>query len=138
MRRTVITSYWIFQITSQSSLLTGLDQTLKATVIFTYRKCHFLTIVFLNSPMTMLFLHNDAPVVYCYLIDFILLLIVRYFAFEFFTVCTKLAEMANLYSKDLTTAKKTLPPLGLNLMLQIITGLEVQCLTIGAKQACAI
>ena len=28
------------------------------------------------------------------------------FAFEFFTVCTKLAEMAILYSKDLTTAKK--------------------------------
>ena len=26
--------------------------------------------------------------------------------FEFFTVCTKLAEMAILYSKDLTTAKK--------------------------------
>ena len=25
---------------------------------------------------------------------------------EFFTVCTKLAEMALLYSKDLTTAKK--------------------------------
>ena len=27
-------------------------------------------------------------------------------SFEFFTVCTKLAEMAILYSKDLTTAKK--------------------------------
>ena len=26
--------------------------------------------------------------------------------FEFFTVCTKLAEMAILYSKDLTTTKK--------------------------------
>ena len=26
--------------------------------------------------------------------------------FEFFTVCTNLAEMAILYSKDLTTAKK--------------------------------
>ena len=26
--------------------------------------------------------------------------------FEFFTVCTKLAEMALLYSKELTTAKK--------------------------------
>ena len=49
---------------------------------------------------------------------------------EFFTVCTKLAEMAILYSKDLTTAKKKLPPVGLNLMLQIITSLEVQCLTI--------
>ena len=44
---------------------------------------------------------------------------------EFFTVCTKLAEMAILYSKDLTTAKK-LPPVGLDLMLQIITGLGVQ------------
>ena len=49
---------------------------------------------------------------------------------EFFTVCTKLAKMAILYSKDLTTAKKKLPPVGLNLMLQIITGLGVQCLTI--------
>ena len=28
-------------------------------------------------------------------------------AFEFFTVCTKLAEIAILYSKDLTTAKKS-------------------------------
>ena len=51
-------------------------------------------------------------------------------AYEFFTVCTKLAEMAILYSKDLTTAKKKLPPVGLDLMLQIITGLGVQCLTI--------
>ena len=49
---------------------------------------------------------------------------------EFFTVCTKLAEMAILYSKDLTTAKKKLPPVELDLMLQIITGLGVQCLTI--------
>ena len=48
-------------------------------------------------------------------------------SFEFFTVCTKLAEMAILYSKDLTTAKKKLPLL--DLMLQIITGLGVQCLT---------
>ena len=51
-------------------------------------------------------------------------------AVEFFTVCTKLAEMAILYSKDLTTAKKKLPSVGLDLMLQIITGLGVQCLTI--------
>ena len=57
--------------------------------------------------------------------------------FEFFTVCTKLAEMAILYSKDLTTAKKKLPPVGLDLMLQIITGLGVQCLTKWAKQAFA-
>ena len=49
--------------------------------------------------------------------------------FEFFTVCKKLAEMAILYSKDLTTAKKKLPPVGLDLMPQIITGLGVQCLT---------
>ena len=48
---------------------------------------------------------------------------------EFFTVCTKLAEMAVLYSKDLTTARKRLPPVGLDLMLQIITGFGVQCLT---------
>ena len=48
---------------------------------------------------------------------------------SFFTVCTKLAEMAILYSKDFTTAKKKLPPVGLDLMLQIITGLGVQCLT---------
>ena len=50
-------------------------------------------------------------------------------AIEFFTVCTKLAEMAILYSKGLTKAKKKLPPVGLDLMLQIITGLGVQCLT---------
>ena len=50
-------------------------------------------------------------------------------AIEFFTVCTTLAEMAILYSKELTTAKK-LPPVGLNLMQEIITGLGVQCLTI--------
>ena len=55
--------------------------------------------------------------------------IVNPLTFQFFTVCTKLAEMAILYSKDLTTAKKKLPPVGLNLMLQIITGLGVQCLT---------
>ena len=57
---------------------------------------------------------------------------------EFFTVCTKLAEMAILYSKNLTTAKKKLAPVGLNLVQEIIAGLEVQCLTIRAKQACAI
>ena len=50
-------------------------------------------------------------------------------SFDFFTVCTKLAEMAILYSRDLTTAKKKLPPVGLDLMPQIITGLGVQCLT---------
>ena len=49
-------------------------------------------------------------------------------ALEFFTVCTKLAEMALLYSKELTTAKKVTssgarPD-------EIITGLGVQCLTI--------
>ena len=49
--------------------------------------------------------------------------------FEFFTVCTKLAEMAILYSKDLTTVKKELPPVGLDLILHIVTGLGVQCLT---------
>ena len=48
---------------------------------------------------------------------------------EFFTVCTMLAEMAILYSKDFNNSKKKLPPVGLDLMLQIITGLGVQCLT---------
>ena len=43
---------------------------------------------------------------------------------EFFTVYTKLAEMAILYSKD-----KKLPPVGLELIPEIITGLGVQCLT---------
>ena len=50
------------------------------------------------------------------------------FIIEFFTVCTKLTEMALLCSKDLTTAKK-LPPVGLDLMQEIITSLRVQCLT---------
>ena len=49
---------------------------------------------------------------------------------EFFRVCTKLAEIAILYSKDLTTAKKKLPPVGFDLMREIIAGLKVQCLTI--------
>ena len=60
------------------------------------------------------------------------------YTIEFFTVCTKLAEMALLYSKELTTAKKKLPPVGLGLMQEIITGLGVQCLTIWAKLPCAI
>ena len=48
---------------------------------------------------------------------------------EFFTANTKLAEMSViLASKDLTTTKK-LPPVGLDLMQEIITGLRVQCLT---------
>ena len=47
---------------------------------------------------------------------------------KFFTVYTKLVEMAGLASKDLTTAKK-LPPVGLDLMQEIITGFRVQCLT---------
>ena len=32
--------------------------------------------------------------------------------FKFFTVCTKLAEMTILYSKDLTTAKKKVTSTG--------------------------
>ena len=44
-----------------------------------------------------------------------------YDIFEFFTVCTKLAEMALLDSKELTAAKKKLPPVGLDLMQEIIT-----------------
>ena len=47
-----------------------------------------------------------------------------------FHSCTKLAEMAILYSKDLTTAKKKLPPVGVDLVQEIIAGLGVQCLTI--------
>ena len=43
---------------------------------------------------------------------------------EFYTVYTKLAEMAILYSKD-----KKLPPVGLELIPEIISGLGVQCLT---------
>ena len=45
--------------------------------------------------------------------------------------------MSILYSKDFTTAKKVLTPVGLDLMLQIITGLGVQGLTRLAKQAFA-
>ena len=52
----------------------------------------------------------------------------KYLTFEIFTVCTKLAEMAILASKDLTTAKK-LPPVGLDLVQEIIAGLGVQSLT---------
>ena len=44
---------------------------------------------------------------------------------EFITVFTKLAEMALLASKDLTAAKK-LPPVLLDLVQEIITGLGVQ------------
>ena len=39
---------------------------------------------------------------------------------EFFTVCTKLAEMAILYSKNLTTAKNKLAPVGLDLVQEIL------------------
>ena len=49
-------------------------------------------------------------------------------AFEFFIVYTKLAEIAVLASKDSTTEKK-LPPVELDLMQKIITGLGVQYLT---------
>ena len=41
--------------------------------------------------------------------------------------------MAILYSKDLTAAKNKLPIVGIDLMLQIITGLGVQYLTTWAK-----
>ena len=46
----------------------------------------------------------------------------------FFTVYTKLVEMALLASKDLTNSKMLLP-VGLDLMQEIITGLRVQCLS---------
>ena len=58
-------------------------------------------------------------------------------SFEFFTVCTKLAEMALLASNDLTTAKKVTSS-GARPDQEIITGLGVQCLTKRAKLACAI
>ena len=50
-------------------------------------------------------LFNDMVMVYD-MVDMVI--------FEFFTVYTKLAEIALLASKDLTTVKK-LPPLGLDL-----------------------
>ena len=59
-------------------------------------------------------------------------------SFEIFTVCTNLAEMALLHRTELTTAKKKLPPVGLDLMQEIVTGSGVQCLIIWAKLACAI
>ena len=46
--------------------------------------------------------------------------------FKVFAVNTKLAEMAVLASKDLTTK---LLPLGLDWIQEIITGLGVKCLT---------
>ena len=49
--------------------------------------------------------------------------------FEFFTVNTKLAEIAVLTLKDLTTVKKSYLQWGFDLMHEIITGLGVQCLT---------
>ena len=55
---------------------------------------------------------------------------------EFFTVYTKLAEMAILASNYLTTKKK-LPPVGLDLMQGIITGLWVQHQTNWATEAFA-
>ena len=45
---------------------------------------------------------------------------------EFFPVYTKLAEMAILASKDFRKPKNVLPPVELNLMPGIITGLWVQ------------
>ena len=48
---------------------------------------------------------------------------------EFFHSLYKVGRMAILYSKDLTTAKKKLPPVGLDLVQEIITGLGVQYLT---------
>ena len=54
---------------------------------------------------------------------------------EFFTVCTKLAEMEILYSKDLTTAKKSYP-VGLNLVQEIIAGLGVHVLFRGSLNFC--
>ena len=41
----------------------------------------------------------------------------------FFTIYIQLAEMAKLASTDSGTPKKKLPPVGLNLMQGVITGL---------------
>ena len=81
-----------------------------------------------SSPNLTMFLvaRRDALMVGSWIID----------SFEFFTVNTKLAEMAVLASKNLTTANKKLPPVGLDLMQEIITCLRVQCLTEWAKLAC--
>ena len=51
--------------------------------------------------------------------------------FKFFTVCTEiLAEIAILYSEVFNNSKKKLPPVGFDLVQEIIAGLGVQCLTI--------
>ena len=52
----------------------------------------------------------------------------QHFHSSFSQFVQKLTEMALLYSKELTTAKKV-TPVGLDLMQEIITGLGVQCLT---------
>ena len=80
-----------------------------------------------NNELQWVVCQTETTSKYFYTIDF----------FEFFTVCTKLAEMAILYPKDLRTTKKKLPSVGLDPMLQIITGVGVQCLTKWAKQAFA-
>ena len=50
----------------------------------------------------------------------------------------KVGRNGNFVFKGFNNSKKKLPLVGLDLLLQIITGLGVQCLTIWAKQACAI
>ena len=55
---------------------------------------------------------------------------------EFFTVYTKLVQIALLASKDLTTAKMLLPE-GLDLIQEMITGLRVQWLSKCASPAFA-
>ena len=49
----------------------------------------------------------------------------------------KVGRNGNFVFKGFNNSKKKLPPVGLDLMLQIITGLGVQCLTRWAKQAFA-
>ena len=53
----------------------------------------------------------------------------QWLAIEFFTVCTNWQKWQFCIQRNLTTAKKELPPVGLDLMLKIITDLGVQCLT---------
>ena len=66
-----------------------------------------------------------------------------YVAFEFFTVCTKVAEMVILYSKDLTTAKKSYLQWGSTLCKRLLnsnstsSGKETQGFTILTILACS-
>ena len=55
----------------------------------------------------------------------------------FHSLC-KVGRNGNFVFKGFNNSKKKLPPVGLDLVQEIIAGLGVQCLTISAKLACAI